>query len=807
MSMGRAPHGQAAFRRAPRVVLRATRATCRIRHHAGGTMTAPISANPPQRECPCVRMISAGLTCRRIVLRWCVALILMLWTIAYAAALSVVVPTDCSEARLVAADDFAKTLAQMTGSEVPVIMRDADGELPEGPRVLLGDQYAPEDARADLTDERIGYDGYIIRSLGDDALLLCGRNDAGHSNAAYGWLREMGCRWLMPGPHAAVIPEADDVRLSGWDEVEKPAWVHRQLWYSALKRIMDQAPEEAAACNEELQTWLRRNRMGRGTPVQFGHNFYRVVPADQYFETHPEYFPLRDGKRTREGQVCTTNEDVIELFAEAAIAFFDEHPQMKTFSLSANDNYGWCECEDCVALDPPERRDDRHGMGDRSVVFANEVARRVRNVYPDRWLAFYAYAGNVKPPLHADPDENVLVVLAHYVADHLRAINDPRSKWNAAFMEYVDGWGAVAEQMFLREYYCRWWAPWPMYPAVAADIPYLTSRNFNGFNAELEYRAEGAEIGWYLLGQLCWDPTQDADALLAEYFEGLYGPAASEMRSYFEILREAADNPDLRARAAIDEIPDIFPPERIERARAQLERAMPAADTQQQRFQVQRSVDAMEMMGAFYDLQAAIRAAADGLDDAERAEVAAQYERMEAVLERIREYDLARYWSTQRDGGPASLMEDARLLLGLEQVDPWTGDFREDSFGRQILAFSRMVESEGIRWSDSVDNGYIYGNDSRAAWYIAADEPIERATVSAFTYDNDEGAGWLEWQVSFDRGQTWETVARVDNDGWKRAEVDLTEWVAGREEFVLGVHFARGANTRARLSSVAVEVQ
>jgi hypothetical protein len=50
-------------------------------------------------------------------------------------------------------------------------------------------------------------------------------------------------------------------------------------------------------------------------------------------------------------------------------------------------------------------------------------------------------------------------------------------------------------------------------------------------------------------------------------------------------------------------------------------------------------------------------------------------------------------------------------------------------------------------------------------------------------------------------------VARVDNDTWNSAEVDLTEWVAGRESFVLAAHFAPGANTRARLSSVSVEVE
>ncbi|MGI5818382.1 MAG: DUF4838 domain-containing protein [Armatimonadota bacterium] len=720
-------------------------------------------------------------------------------------ALTVVVPPDPPEERLVVAEDLAATLTQMTGVEVVVVASDAGGQLPAGPKVLVGDEYAPDEVRAELTDEHIGYDGYVIRSLDDDRLLLCGRREPGHANAVYGWLRELGCRWLMPGPDAEVIPEGAEVRLSDWDVVEKPAWVHRNLWYSALKRIS--APEDAAAAHEELQTWQRRNRMGQGTPVRFGHSFLRVIPADEYFATHPEYFALQGGERVPDGQLCTTNENVIEIFAEAAITAFDNDPDLKSFSLSPNDGYGWCHCGDCEALDPAEARGTERGKADRVVTFANAVARRVKAKHPDRWLAFYAYAGCVRPPTYADPDDNVLVVLAHYVADHLRAINDPRSKWNATFMEYVDGWGAVSEQMFVREYYCRWWAPWPMYPAVAADIPYLTSRNFNGFNAELEYRAEGAEIGWYLLGQLCWDPTEDPDALLDEYFEGLYGPAASEMRAYFDILREAADNPELRARAAVDEIPDLFPPERIERARAQLAIALPLAATDQQRFQVQRSIDAMEMMDAYYDLQAAVRAAADGMDEAERAELETQRGRALAVPERIREYDPARYWSTQREGGMITLLDDAAFLLGATTIDPWVGDFREDTFGKQAISLGRMVRNEGIRWSDSVDDGYIYGNDSRAAWHIKAHAPIETATLNALTYDSDERAGWLEWQVSFDGGETWETVTRVDNDTWKRSEVDLTEWIAGHEEFILAAYFAPGANTRARLSSVIVRVQ
>ena len=707
------------------------------------------------------------------------------------APLSIAIPKSAPDVRLAVTRDLADVLERMTGARPEVVRGES---RPDRDVILVGSEFAPEDVLTTLTDARIGFDGYIIRSQGPRGLLLCGRTEQGHANAVYGWLRELGCRWFMPGPHGELIPERRNLELSGWDRVERPAYVHRQLWYSGLGHVRERAPAEAAACVAELNEWQRRNRMGQGVPVRFGHSFLYVVPPAEYFGTHPEYFAERAGQRVSDGQLCTTNEGVVRIFAEAAIAAFDANGALKSFSLSPNDGAGWCHCQACEALDPPAARGTETGKADRVVTFVNAVARRVKEEHPDRWLAFYAYAGCVRPPTYADPDDNVLVVLAHYVFDSLRGIDDPASSWNVTFKGYVEEWGAVAEQMFIREYYCRYWAAWPMWPAVAADIPYLRQRNVNGFNAELEYRAEGAEIGWYLLGQLCWDPTQAPEALLQELFRGLYGPAAEDIQAYFGILREAAADPKLRARGGLDEIPALFPPERITRAREQLEAAQAKAATEGQRFQVQRSADAMEMMAAYYKLLAAVRAQ-DAPDGAARDGLRAIRDNTMQVLERIHGYDPARYWSTQRAGGVSGVLEEAAFLLGETDVDPWAGDFRSDSFGQKAISLARMVESDGLNWSNSVDNGYVYGNGTTAAWYVRHGDPIRRCVVAALTYDNTEGAGWLEWRISFDRGTTWTEVQRVDANRWQSWSFDVTRWVAGRTDFVLGVLFAPGANT------------
>ena len=721
--------------------------------------------------------------------------------LASASEMTIVIPEVCSDGRFTAARDLAETLRRMTGSRPTVVHAP---ERPDGPAILLGDEFAPAAVRTELTKRRLGFDGYLIHSLDDQTLLLCGWCEEGHSNAVYGWLRELGCRWFMPGPHGDLIPTVDKLGLGNWNQREKPAYIHRDLWYSGLGTVRTSAPLDAAACVAELADWKRRNRMG-GAPVHFAHNFAYVVPATVFFAEHPEFFPLRDGRRVPDGQLCTTNEQVIDLFAKAAVATFDANPDLKSFSLSPNDGAGWCHCATCEALDPPKDRGTEHGKADRVVTFVNAVANQVKQQYPHRWLAFYAYAGCVAAPTYSDPADNVLVVLAHYVFDHLRGIADLNSSANETFNSYVNGWSAVSEQLFIREYYCRWWAPWPMWPAVAADIPYLSRRHFSGFNAELEYRAEGCEIGWYLLAELAWRPEQDPDLLEDAYFRGLYGPAASEMRAYFSVLREAESDLSLRARGGLDEIPRLFPRNRLARARRVLETARVKTGTDSQRFQVQRSIDAMDLQLATADLVSA-KAVFDATGDVPTAKSAkAAYEKAAAVNARIRNYDLARYWSS----APMlkSMLEGPSIALGEKTIDPWEGDFRGDSFGRKFVSFARMVQSDGLGWSNSVDDGYIYGTGRVAAWYIRHSKPIEHCRVTAFGYDNAESAGWWEWRLSFDRGRTWTTVERVDSNQWQNHQLDLTKRVAGRRDFVLGVYFAPGANTRARVSTLSVKVE
>jgi hypothetical protein len=294
----------------------------------------------------------------------------------------------------------------------------------------------------------------------------------------------------------------------------------------------------------------------------------------------------------------------VQIAADRAREAFDADPDLWSYSLSPNDGWGgWCECEDCVALDPPELRDNpRHGKARRMLVFANRVAELVEATHPDRHLAFYAYAPTVEPPEDLTAHPNVAVAVAHYggVSDKFRPITDPTSPRNAGYIPIIEGWADVTDQIFAREYYTGLVQETNGLARVAAayalveDIPWYHEHNVVGINSEALAMWGNVGLNFYLAAQMMWDVETDVEAVLDDYFGGMYGPAAAPMREYFETLREIARERYQKGRLFSEE---DFPP-----LRALLGEALELSATKKQRERVQLSLDHFEYVLLLRDM-------------------------------------------------------------------------------------------------------------------------------------------------------------------------------------------------------------
>ncbi len=422
------------------------------------------------------------------------------------------------EADALAAEELQTYLTKMTGAEPQVVE-----QATSGARIVLGGLAADECTQLDL-----GLDGFVIRRE-SDALRLAGATSTGTLNAVYRYLDSLGVRWYLPGEVGEVVPERETLAVGDLNMVERPDYLHRNVWPSLAARGM--SAEDQAAFTE----WKRRNLYG-GVPVHVGHNFAKIAPAAEYFDQHPEWYALRNGQRDRGGQLCTTNEEVIEQTVRAAQAHFDADPTQTMFSLSPDDNVRFCHCPECDALDPPEFRGQDTGMGRRLVVFSNEVAKRLQETHPGKNVAFYAYWGAVEAPGDIDAHPNVIVFFTPIGMAFNYPLQDPRSPTNQIHDDWYMGWRAIAEQMGIRHYYnfsSVLWIPWRV---LTDELRYQFEHHALYMNAELWSDAEGSQLSYWILARILWDVDADAEALFEDYVSGLYGPAVGPMRRYYARL-------------------------------------------------------------------------------------------------------------------------------------------------------------------------------------------------------------------------------------------------------------------------------
>jgi hypothetical protein len=181
-------------------------------------------------------------------------------------------------------------------------------------------------------------------------------------------------------------------------------------------------------------------------------------------------------------------------------------------------------------------------LSTRLLMFFNEVARRVAAKHPDRFLAFYAYAYNEKPPVQQDlrVAPNLVTVLAHYNTDKVRTIADAgfnSTQWDWLHNRLIP-WRKLntSDHFLIREYMAWWYGPWPMYRSLLASLRAYAEHGADGIIREYQGRDLGTDLYMYLELRMTTDPYQDGGRLLDQAMAEYYGPAADAARRVaFEI--------------------------------------------------------------------------------------------------------------------------------------------------------------------------------------------------------------------------------------------------------------------------------
>ncbi len=459
------------------------------------------------------------------------------------ARLPVIVAADAPPATIEAAQDLADYLAKIGGARPEVCTGAPDpapgsaiwvGLPPDAARLFPGQDLAFRHPEEILL---LGTERHLLIA-GRDRLVAGRQTEFGTANAVYTFLqKQLGVRWLWPGDLGEDLLPRTPLTLDPFLYRFHPPIRERLFFY----------PRHNIAHADEVNRWMDRFQRCRGSLETQSHHSFQDW-SDLYFKEHPEYFGLQpDGTRLGgiSSKLCVSNPEVLQVWLARAEEQLRANPEQDAIGITPNDGGGWCFCPTCCAWDHPDGGRNLAGhpsMTERYLRFWNLLAQGLRERLPGRTVRLdaLAYSRYSVPPVALVPDAAISIgyVGSFPIADE---------KTRAIQKDQLRQWSKLTHLLRYRpNLFGR--------SGGTVGLPVLaTRRTIEDFRFLAEQGVQGIAIDSilfnfallgpqnYLMLQLAYDPLQDGEALLADYYTRGFGPAAGAVRAYFEALEAAHD--------------------------------------------------------------------------------------------------------------------------------------------------------------------------------------------------------------------------------------------------------------------------
>jgi len=442
----------------------------------------------------------------------------------------IVISSGASPEVKAAASCLAEKLEKISGAKFEIIAGDGAGGIVVGTinEFPVEELKKPLEIRPVLKDVDIrnGLEAYGIRTE-EKRLLLLGGGEPGVSHAVARFLELLGYRRFYPGLEWEILPSIPKLSF-GRNETDRPAILSRNMWHDfglpSDPFIVEGTPEERTIRTKtDIPSWFRQNRLGSTFLVFSAHN-YGLPKGKADFNTHPEYYSLIDGKRVPR-TICVSNPAVRAMKIELALEYFEKNPDRNMYSMERGDGDAMCECEPCKALGDDSAR---------TFGLANEAANAVRQKYPGKMIGVLAYNMHDLPPSF-EMEPNVHVQICRL---YIRSKN--------TFRQLVEMWSKKTPNIGVYDYFSTYqWGqdrlrekdnggPTANLALLCDDIRFLTAKGILSLWSETSVAWGAHGRGNLVATRLMWNPDADVNAILSDFYEKAFGPAASAMKRYFE---------------------------------------------------------------------------------------------------------------------------------------------------------------------------------------------------------------------------------------------------------------------------------
>lgn len=411
------------------------------------------------------------------------------------------IPEEPSDGELRAAEFLRDHILKITGCEIPMVCTNEQGE--ENSVIIT------------QSEEMVKGDAFSIQTQGSN-LIIQGGNARGCVYGVGEVLEKfLGVRYYSP--QYVVIPETKNVILPEINIQDASSNTYRNV-------------NGQFTADPDYRDFNRLHTIddmfARGYYV---HTFHRLIPWQEYFAQNPEYFAFMNGKRIID-QLCLSNPEVFDLVVEKLGKEMALQPEKQVWSVSQDDNFSYCQCEDCSKVIAEE------GSPAGPIIhFVNRVA----DTFPDKVISTLAYQYSRQAPVKTRPRDNVQVMLCTIELNRSQPIaTDPSS---VSFLKDLEDWGKITNHIYLWDYtvdFAHQTSPFPnlhiLQPNIQLFVNNNVSEHFQQTNTGVGH--EFSELKAWLISKLLWNPNADVEAIIEEFTDGFYGPAGKWIRKYIYAL-------------------------------------------------------------------------------------------------------------------------------------------------------------------------------------------------------------------------------------------------------------------------------
>lgn len=454
---------------------------------------------------------------------------------------AIVLPQNATAAEQTAANDLQNYLTKITGGQFTV--QPENGTPTTTPAIYVGATHFA--ASSGLPTTKLPSEEWHIQVRGQN-LILAGGGSRGTLYATYRFLEDHGSvRWW--NPFEETVPSRRPLHLPALSSKGKPFFAYRDIYQTygndegrfAIRNRLNRDGDAPIAAK-----YGGSNDYG---PPYFVHTFFKILPPQKYFKDHPEWY-IGNGKNMptmHNAQLALSNpamrQEFLKQFRELIRKTHQNArekglPEPLVFSVSQEDN----NVQFATPADAALVAENGGADGAVLIDFVNFLADEIKEEFPDLYIDTLAYYSGEKAPTKIRPRDNVIIRLTDTTSNLLLPVTHPR---NHVFHDNLVAWSKIAKNLRVWDYSITYriaGLPMPTAHTFGPDFRFFAAHNVEGVFLEHEnpVLADLRDLKVWMQCKLLEDPQRDPNALINEFTNGFYGPAAPHVRRYLTALEQ-----------------------------------------------------------------------------------------------------------------------------------------------------------------------------------------------------------------------------------------------------------------------------